>query len=440
MTQKIHLLGLNHKTSPVEIREKFALSAIGPEEINLLFNVLGVKELFVLSTCNRVEIIAVSAGTTDIVPGLLATWASLCGQDKELLQQHVYSLQDLQAVSHLFEVASSLDSMVLGEPQILGQLKDAYRQMVDWKVTGPLINRLLHKAFSVAKRIRTETKIAQNAVSISYAAVELAKEIFSDLTTQKILLIGAGEMAELAVTHLLQAGGQSIVIINRTYARAVELAKKFAGQARPLTDLEKALLECDIVITSTGSTEAIIQAREMKKIIKLRKNQPMFMIDIAVPRDIDPDVNQLDNIFLYDIDDLKNVVQENLTQRQQEAALAKEIIEQEVENFKNWLHALDLSPTIVDLLAQGQRIVQGELARTHKKLAHLPANEQAAIERMAQAIVKKIYHQPLTFLKRKALDTDSSEQMISLFRRIFNLDEEPFPADGHPFKGNPDKS
>lgn len=243
--------------------------------------------------------------------------------------------------------------MILGEPQILGQLKTAYRNAVEKGVARVIVNRLLHKAFSVAKRVRTETAIASSAVSISYAAVELARKIFTDLSNHRALLIGAGEMAELAATHLLSAGVRDITVVNRTLAKGEELARQFKGRAMPFEELHQALLETDIVISSTGSPTAIIRARDMKDVLRQRRHKPIFFIDIAVPRDIDPDINGLDNIYLYDIDDLKEVVEENLAGRQQEAQKARTIVTEEVNAFMRWRDGLALQPTIVALLDQG---------------------------------------------------------------------------------------
>ncbi len=279
----------------------------------------------------------------------------------------MYSYKDMDAIFHLFEVASSLDSMVVGEPQILGQLKDAYKLAADNKTTRSILNRLMHRSFSVAKRIRTETKIAHSAVSISYAAVELAKRIFSDLSNKKAMLIGAGEMAELAAQHLINSGIKDIVVVNRTFSRAKDLARRFNGKAYPFSSLFDLLPQIDIVISSTGSTAPIIHQRDMKVIIKKRKYSPMFFIDIAVPRDIDPDVNNLDNVYLYDIDDLKDVVSENLEKRAREAEIARSIIREEVGKFETWLRSLSLTPTIKDLIDKFESLAQIEVKKEFKE-------------------------------------------------------------------------
>jgi glutamyl-tRNA reductase len=432
MSQKIILVGLNHRTAPVDIRERFALPDTGPRELNLFHAHSPVREALSVSTCNRVEVLAVvNSGHNPATP-IISAWAELCGQNSQKLQDHTYIHQDLQAVEHIFRVASSLDSMVVGEPQILGQLKQAYRQAVEQDTTSTIINRLMHKAFSVAKRVRSETSIAQSAVSISFAAVELAKDIFGDLSQQQAMLIGAGEMAELAATHLLNAGLRQLLVANRTLSRAKELAERFQGQAVDYCHLFTHLHNADIVISSTGATEPIIHAREMRPILKKRKNRPMFFIDIAVPRDIDPDVNQLDNVYLYDIDDLKGVVEENIAHRREEACRAQEIVTQEVATFGQWINSLQLTPTIVDLLQHGETLARKEAQRTVKRMGPdvSPETEQA-VYAMAQSLVKKLYHPAISFLKRRGQEEDNTQYYVSLTRRMFDLDQDLIPEDAH---------
>ncbi|RQD64591.1 MAG: glutamyl-tRNA reductase [Desulfonatronovibrio sp. MSAO_Bac4] len=433
MEQRIYLFGLNHKSADVEIREKFALTGFDPEVSGLMGQESPIKETLVLSTCNRVEIICVSDAELDEVsPMILKSWAKFCQQEYSLLEKHIYSFQDLKAVDHLFSVAASLDSMVLGEPQILGQLKDAYRESVKNKTAGVIINRLLHKSFSAAKRIRTETEVSSSAVSISYAAVELARKIFGELQDQRAMLIGAGEMAELAALHLLNSGLKDIMVANRTPARAQELAQRFKGQAMCMEKMLDHLHKADIVISSTGATSTIISASQVKEVLKKRKNQPMFFIDIAVPRDLDPDINMLDNVYLYDIDDLKEVVEENLAGRREEADKAREIVKQEVDKFSHWLKSLDLSPTIVDLLNRGEAIAHKEIKKSLRNLG--PDADEAtrkAMEQLATSLVGKLYHEPIIFLKRRSREEGSSDKFIDLTRRIFNLDNEQAPENAH---------
>jgi glutamyl-tRNA reductase len=319
MNQEIYLIGLNHKTAGVDIRERFAVNGCDPRAGGLVVDGGPVSEALILSTCNRVEFLIVGDATRNASEVTTCFWAAQCGQPVSGLSGHTYCHTGAAAVTHLFTVAASLDSMIVGEPQILGQLKDAYRHAVESGSAKVIINRMLHKAFSTAKRVRTETAIASSAVSISYAAVELARKIFTDLSNHHALLIGAGEMAELAATHLLSAGVRDITVVNRTMERGRELAEQFKGRAMPFEDLYQTLLETDIVISSTGSPTAIIRAKDMKEVLRKRRHKPIFFIDIAVPRDIDPDVNALDNVYLYDIDDLNEVVEENLAGRRQEA-------------------------------------------------------------------------------------------------------------------------
>ena len=417
----IFLVGLNHRTAGVDVRERFALANHCDEEHWALPCTGAVSESIILSTCNRVEILA--AGTGEVAEQVLRNWAGARKSDVEELRPYVYVHKNLEAVRHLFSVASSLDSMVLGEPQILGQLKTAYRKAVKSRATGVILNRLLHKAFSVAKRVRTETAVASSAVSISYAAVELAKRIFGDMREHKAMLVGAGEMAELAAMHLLQAGIADILVANRTLVRGQELAKQFNGHAIPFEDMPRHLLDVDIIITSTGSQEPIIRARDIRAALKVRKNRPMFFIDIAVPRDIDPDVNGLDNVYLYDIDVLKEVVEENLATRRDEAAKAAEIVNEEVVQFSRWLASLDMQPTIVDLIKKGQRAAEEELAKTLKRLGPVDDNTREALEAMAGALVRKLNHDPIMFLKHGGMSQEGNGPRISIMRRIFNLDK-----------------
>ena len=432
MNQEIYLIGLNHKTADVGIRERYALTGCDPSDSGLLQDQGSISEVMILSTCNRVEFLVVGDTEADIRGAILSFWARHCCQPRADLDEHTYCHQGDAAVDHLFTVASSLDSMILGEPQILGQLKSAYRMAVEKGTARVIVNRLLHKAFSVAKRVRTETAIASSAVSISYAAVELARKIFTDLSKHEALLIGAGEMAELAATHLLSAGVRDITVVNRTLAKGEELAKQFSGRALPFEDLGQGLLDADIVISSTGSPTAIIRARDMKDVLRKRRNRPIFFIDIAVPRDIDPDVNSFDNVYLYDIDDLKEVVEENLAGRQQEAAKAKGIVAEEVTTFMRWRDGLALQPTIVALLDQGEDIARRELRRSIKQLGPNPDPHMVAVlERLATSICHKIYHEPISYLKRRSQEEGSAQRFIHNARRMFNLDHETIPEEAH---------
>lgn len=417
----IFLVGLNHRTAGVDVRERFALANHCDEEHWALPCAGAVSESLILSTCNRVELLA--SGTGDVVSRMLDCWAGARGAHTRELEPYVYVHQNQEAVRHLFSVASSLDSMILGEPQILGQLKTAYRKAVACRTTGLILNRLVHKAFTVAKRVRTETAVASSAVSISYAAVELAKRIFGEMSSHKALLIGAGEMAELAAAHLLQAGIAEILVANRTSGRATELATQFKGRAVPFEDIVTHLLDVDVIITSTGAPEPILRARDIRTILKARKNRPMFFIDIAMPRDIDPDVNGLDNVYLYDIDDLKEVVEENLAGRRDEAAKAAQIVNEEVEHFTHWLTGLDAQPTIVELIRRGEKAARDELAKTLKRLGPVDDATREALEAMLGTVVRKLNHDPIIFLKDKHSGAEGNGSRISIVRRIFQLDK-----------------
>lgn len=414
----ITLVGLNHRTAAVDVRERFAL-AHHTDPDNWALPVGGaVHEALILSTCNRVELLAM--GTGDVRGQMIKAWAKTRGARPEDLEPYIYTYHNDDAVRHVFSVASSLDSMVLGEPQILGQLKSAYRKASDCHATGVILNHLLHKAFSVAKRVRTETAVASSAVSISYAAVELAKRIFGSMNNHKAMLIGAGEMAELAATHLMQNGIAEIVVANRTFSRAQELASFYRGRAVPFEEFPQALSDVDIVITSTGSTDPIIHAKDLKSVLKTRRNRPMFFIDIAVPRDVDPDVNGLDNIYLYDIDDLREVVETNRASRRGEAIKAEGIVEEEMLAFHEWLERLDVQPTIKQLVHMNQDAIIDEVNRTMRRLGSNDEELRQALESMGQALAKKFLHAPLTFLKEG--DHAASSRRILTIKEVFNLD------------------
>lgn len=432
MNRKIILVGLNHRTAGVDVREKFALTDVESVEKGLLAH-CPVLECLCLSTCNRVEIIAIAKRVSEreALDSIIEYWAGICGGSPSLLIENTYQYTDLDAVKHLFTVACSLDSMVMGEPQILGQLKDAYRKAVEEGAAKTIINRMLHKSFSVAKRVRTETAIASSAVSISFAAVELAKKIFGNLEGTKAMLVGAGEMAELAATHLLQNGVQDIIIANRTLSRAKELAKSLNGEPIQIENMADRLHEVDIVISSTGSPVSVIKAKDVKAVLKRRKNKPMFFIDIAVPRDIDPNINQLDNVYLYDIDDLKEVVEDNMAQRQEEAAKARAVVEAETATFSNWLNSLELQPTIVDLVDKNEEVAMRELAKTLKKIGPVDDRTHKALETLVLSVGRKCLHEPICFLKRRTQEEGSAERFIDLARRMFNLDDEDVPSTAH---------
>ena len=424
-TVKDHLIliGLNHRTAPVEVREKLSFAGRDLDPLNLFLAIPVVREVLFLSTCNRVELLLVSREPETAVELSKKAWGEANDIEVSLFEKHLYYFRNEEAVRHLFRVAAGLDSMVLGEPQILGQLKEAYRRAAERRATGVILNRLLHKAFSVAKRIRSETGIGSHAVSVSYAAVELAKKIFGNLSGKQAMLIGAGEMAELAAQHLLNQGVSKLIVANRTLSRAIELAKQFRGEAISLEEIEDYLLKVDIVISSTGAPHYVLSAAQIKKLMRPRKMRPIFFIDIAVPRDIDPEANEIENVFLYDIDHLKAVVEENLAYRRKEALRAERIIEEEVLKFKAWLEQLKVYPTIVALRRKAEEIRRRELEKT---LAHLktklPPEDREALEVMTKSLVNKLLHDPIIYLKNRY--HRDGQQVVDFTRKVFNLDGE----------------
>ncbi len=311
--------------------------------------------------------------------------------------------------------------MVVGEPQILGQLKDAFEFALERKTTGVLLNRLLKKSISVAKRIRTETKIAENAVSISFAAVELARKIFDDLPEKSFMLLGAGEMAELAAKHMINNGVKNIVIANRTYETGCNLAKEFSGRAIKFDEYLDELAHMDILICSTGAQKYVLMKDQMQKVMKERKNRPVFLIDISVPRNIDPEINDLDNVYLYDVDDLKGVVDTNILERQKEAKKAEEIIEEEIETFKRWLSSLDSVPVVIALREKAEAIKKEEVEKLLNRLPEIGEKEKKAIEGMASSIINKLIHAPTVALRE---DSEDRDIMIATIKRLYGLNGE----------------
>jgi glutamyl-tRNA reductase len=415
----ILLLGVNHKTTPLAVREQLALGKGYEEPLRALRSIVGCKECYLLSTCNRVEIVMV-AQEGALVEDDIAKLLFGNSVAPEHHQDYLYIHRNNAAVHHLFMVATSLDSMIVGEAQILGQLKEAFRYAAEHKCTGPVLNKLLHKSFSVAKRVRTETQIGSSAVSISYAAVELAKKIFGNLQDKNVLLIGAGEMAELAAEHLVSQGVRKVVVANRTLSRAMDLAKRFNGSAVSLDELFSQLEQADIVISSTGAPNIILHKQDVKPIMRARRNEPIFFIDIAVPRDLDPQLNDLDNVYLYDIDDLHNVVEINKSERDKEAIKARRIVDEESLKFQSWLDSQAIVPTIAALKKKAGEICQIELERTLCRLQHLSVDEQKAVERMALAISSRLLHDPITFLKDEGCK-EQCDVKVEMIRAAFGL-------------------
>ena len=418
----IIVVGLSHKTAPVEIRERVAFAPTAMEKpLRQVAALPGISEGLIVSTCNRVEIYAVSREADGGIGQLRRFMADYHGLSAEELDSHLYDYQGEAAIQHLFRVASSLDSMVIGEPQILGQIKTAYGYAAEFKTAGLILNRLLHKAFSVAKRVRTETEIASNAVSVSFAAVELARKIFDSLTDKTVLLIGAGEMCELAARHFMNNGVARVHVTNRTFERAQKLADEFGGKPILFENFVDHLPQIDIVLTSTGAPNFILGHKTVEEVIRRRKYKPMFLIDIAVPRDIDPRVNDIDNVYLYDVDDLQGVVQANLKERHKEAKKAEAIIDQEIGVFFKWLGSLDVVPTIVALRKKLEEIRRSELEKTFGNLKDLGAKERKSIEALTAAIVNKVLHQPIMLLKKSQNDP-AGESYVEAVRVLFDLE------------------
>jgi glutamyl-tRNA reductase len=420
---RIILIGLNHKTAPVKIRECLAFSQ--DETHSALGNLramAGIEEAMLFSTCNRVELLIAAKDAKNAVneaKGFLARFKQLALDEFE---PSLYLHQGEEAVRHVFRVAASLDSMVVGEPQILGQIKTAYRAATEEKTSGVILNRLLHKTFSVAKRIRSETGIGDHAVSISYAAIELGRKIFGDLEGKKVLLIGAGEMAELAVEHLIRNRSGHIFVANRTFERGVELAAAYKGTAIRFEEISDYLRRVDIIISSTGAKGFILQKPQVKAVMRGRRNRPIFFIDIAVPRDIDPAINTLNNAYIYDIDDLKDVVEDNIEDRNREAMKADRIIDEAVINFRQWFQGLGVVPTIKALRAKVQSVARDEVQKTLQQMNHLSAEDQQAIERMTESLINKILHEPTRYLKSNGCQQDRSAS-LDIARKLFGLDE-----------------
>lgn len=421
-TLTILVLGLNHKTANVNIREKLAFNAQKLDEgIVRLKSLPEIDEVAILSTCNRVEIYALgkdALNSSDAIKNFLSEFHSIKRDDFEKAM-YFYSGQD--SVRHIFRVASSLDSMIVGEPQILGQLKEAFVHALNKKTTGVILNRLMKNAISAAKRIRTDTRIAENAVSISFAAVELAKKIFKELSGKTFMLVGAGEMAELAARHLLSSGVKDVRVANRTYERGCELARDFNGRAVKFDNLLAELVTTDIVICSTGAADYIIKKDEMQKIMKERRYKPVFLIDISVPRNIDPDINQIDNAYLYNIDDLQEVVDSNMLERKKEAEKAEKIIDEEVEKFTKWMASLDSVPTIVALREKAEEIKNEELGKLRNKYPDIDADKMKAFELAANSIINKLIHPPVAALKE---NSDDRDELIAVIRKLYGINGE----------------
>jgi glutamyl-tRNA reductase len=417
------LIGVNHRTAPVDIRERLNIPESRlPEAVSALLHREGIREALILSTCNRVEVLASAQDTIDAKAIIEQFLADHLGFELGPCQHFFYDYRQQEAVHHLFRVAASLDSMVLGEPQILGQLKRASLVANQAGALNGALKEVVNQALAVAKRVRRETALGSAAVSVSYAAVELAKKIFGDLERKTIFIIGAGKMSELAARHLIRSGAGAIYVTNRTYERAEQLASAFHGAAIPFDRIFEYLAKADIIISSTGAPGYIIDRQLAARALAARRNRPMFFVDIAVPRDIDPQVHELDNTFVYNIDDLQQVVESNKKQRQREAVWAEQIVSEEVRKTMRRLASRDLTPTIVALEDRLNAIREGEMERFGSRLAGLTLEQRQAIEALTRGFLNKILHGPITELKSGA---GRPEQMarVRLVQRIFRLAE-----------------
>jgi glutamyl-tRNA reductase len=418
---KLLVTGVSHRTAPVEVRERLAFAETAvPHAIRELLARDGISEAVVLSTCNRVEIAVSASDGTDPVATVDSFLLESHGVSPETLGPCLYHHEGKDAVHHLFRVASSLDSMVIGEPQILGQLKAAYAHAKANDSLSGLLENVLSRAFSVAKRVRSETGIGQMAVSVSYAAVELARKIFGTLAGRTVMVVGSGKMSELAARHLRRSGASHIFVTNRTYERAQELAALFQGTPIEYHRFLGILPEVDILITSSGAPHYILEKDQMQHVIAARRNRPMFLIDIAVPRNIEPAVNEIDNVYLYDIDDLQEVVNANLRERNKEAERAEELVTQEVERMMARLKVQDVAPMIVSLQEQLEQIRAGELERTRRKLGVLTPEQEQALESLTRGIINKIAHGPISELRRQAGQPEGIH-IVDTIRRVFHL-------------------
>jgi glutamyl-tRNA reductase len=421
----IIVIGLNHKTAPVQIREKLAFQSEDTirKALKQLIQLEGINETVIFSTCNRVEIYIYSdkADKDSIVNRVKNFLSDFHHIEIRDFENYLYIYKNKETVEHLFKVTSSLDSMILGEPQITGQVKDSYEIALSERTTSLILNHLMNRALFTAKRVRNETRIGENPVSVSYAAVGLIKKVFDELSRKTVLLVGAGEMAELALKHLIGIGVNNIYVINRTYDRAKELAKDFNGVALPFDNLKELLTKVDIVICSTGAPNYVITFQMIKEIMPLRKYKPLFFIDISVPRNIDPSINEIDNVYLYNIDDLQDVVDSNLLERKKESDKALKIVKEETEKFMQWLSSLQSVPLIISIRNKAEEVRQQELEKFKARFKELSPEVLNSVDYLTQSIINKIMHSPTVALKNNC---DNKEILIFAARRLFGIDTE----------------
>jgi glutamyl-tRNA reductase len=419
--ERLFVAGLSHRTAPLAVREQLVVDEDKLREI--LADLTGhgtCAEVMIVSTCNRVEVYGVAEVAGEARGAAFRRMGAHRGIGLSTLEPLLYSMDGTEAVHHAFRVASSLDSMVLGEPQILGQVKDAFALAQSCRTVGPVLHSLMSQAFAVAKRVRSDTEVGRHAVSVSFAAVELARKIFDGLDGRSVLLVGAGEMGELAARHFQDQGTLPVFVANRTAGRAQALARDLAGTAVPFEEFVSVMGQVDIVITSTAAREIIVTAAEVARVLPGRRGRPLFFIDISVPRNVDPAVNDLENVFVYDVDDLRSVVEANLRERKRQAQQAESLVEREVAKFADRLRSLEVVPTIVSLREKLEEIRRAELGRT---LARLPGADEVtrqALETLSQGIVNKILHAPTVKL-RDSSKAGHGHRWIEVISELFGL-------------------
>ena len=413
----LSLLGVNHLSAPIDVRERLAIAPGGlADATRSLVHHPGVHEGLILSTCNRVELLTEQEHTSD-VRSFLADYFAV---PVATLAPHLYEFREREAVRHLFRVASSLDSMVVGEPQILGQVKESYTVAREVGAVSTTLERLLQSAFTVAKKVRTETEIGSSAVSIASVAADLAKQIFGSLKGKQVLLVGAGKMSELAARHLMAQGANSLLVANRTPERAQRLAEQFHGLAVPFADLQQHAPKADIIVTGTGARQHLFNVAEALVILQKRRGRPVFFIDIAVPRDVDPAVNGVDGAFVYTVDDLQQVAARNQSARSEEAEAAERIVSDEVDRFHQRLQTLDAVPGILALQQHAEQLRLAELDRARGRLAELSPEQQQAVELLTKSMMNKFLHTPITGMRRSANKGDG--QTLAALMRLFSRD------------------
>lgn len=419
----ILVVGLNHQTAPVEIREKltFDSSHLG-DAMQVLSTKKSILENIIVSTCNRTEIYAVVDQLHTgryYIKEFLSEWFQI---EKEEFTPYLYTYEHDEAVEHLFRVTCGLNSMILGETQILGQVRSSFLEAQEKKTAGTVFNQLFKQAITLAKKAHSETEIGANAVSVSYAAVELAKKIFGSLDSKHVLILGAGKMGELAIQNLYSNGAKKVTVMNRTLSKAQDLANRFSGIAKPLDELNNALIDVDILISSTGAKDFIITKEMMVEVGKKRKGKPLFMVDIAVPRDLDPRLAELENVFLYDIDDLEGIVEANMHERKKAAERIKEMIREEIGEFNHWLNMLGVVPVISALRTKAMKIQEETMNSIERKLPHLSERDKKILNKHTKSIINQLLRDPILQAKELATNKDKHDA-LELFVKIFNIED-----------------